>query len=183
PGWGTLRCPIGQIAVFLWLRLRVLWLKVIAKPVLLPQYGEAQYGKPVRLPRPKRRSGAGQATQEVCRVRARRRAGRAGRRAGARVLVLSLVATVPGTGHPIALAGTFQPQVDPGVAPDAPLQVPQPGGLTGPDWNPEPPSVQVKELATLSGLHASARLPFAKAAAVLAHGPHQDALARRLLHA
>src|SRR5262249_30910675 len=47
----------------------------------------------------------GHTTQEVCGVRARGKAGRAGRRAGARVLVLSLVATVPGTGQPVALAG------------------------------------------------------------------------------
>src|SRR5262249_12611362 len=115
------------------------------------------------------------------------KAGRAGRRAGARVLVLSLVATVPGTtGQPVALARSPQPQVDPaGGAPDTPpLQAAQPGGLTGPRWDPEPPRVQAKELATLSGRHGPpARLPSAKAAAVVANGPGQDALAGRLLHA
>src|SRR5262249_24283965 len=104
----------------------------------------------------------GHTTQGVCGVRARGKGGRAGRRAGARVLVLSLVATVPGTGQPVALAGGPQPQVDPtGDVSGAPLQAAPPGGLTGPGWSPEPPSEQAEELATLSGLHApSARLPF-----------------------
>src|SRR6266511_1069999 len=115
--------------------------------------------------------------------RARRVVRRRGRQAGARVLVVALVAVVPGTiGVPsVALASTALPLADP--LPAAP-QVVEQGGLTGPDWNPEPPSVQVKELASLSSLHApSATQPFAVAAAVVADGAAQDALAARLLHA
>jgi peptidoglycan DL-endopeptidase CwlO len=104
------------------------------------------------------------------------------RRAGARLLVVAMVTAVPGTtGHPpVALAAAL-PVL---AAQPAPLTVVEPGGLTGPAWSPEPPSVQVQELATLSNLRApSATQPFALAAAVVAEGAHQDALAARLLHA
>jgi cell wall-associated NlpC family hydrolase len=122
------------------------------------------------------------------RKQVRRRSPGAGRRAGAPVLALSLVATVPGTTAtgPLALVGDVLSQVAlTGDFQDAPLQVPQPGGLTGPDWSPEPPSVRLAELGALS-LHPSksaARLPFALASALIADGPHQDALATRLLNA
>jgi peptidoglycan DL-endopeptidase CwlO len=105
------------------------------------------------------------------------------------VLALSLVAAVPATTAtgPLALVGAFLPQVAlTGDVQDTPLQVPQPGGLTGPDWRPEPPSVQLAELATLS-LHptppSAARLPFTLASALVADRPHQNALAARLLNA
>jgi cell wall-associated NlpC family hydrolase len=105
-----------------------------------------------------------------------------GRRAGARLLVVALVAVVPGTtGRPPVAIARAVPVL---AAQTAPLEVVEPGGLTGPDWKPEPPSVQVKELASLSGMHAPpATEPFAVAAAVVADGTGQDALAARLLHA
>jgi cell wall-associated NlpC family hydrolase len=98
------------------------------------------------------------------------------------LLVVAMVAVVPGTnGHrPVAVARA----VPVPVAQSTPLVVVEPGGLTGPEWSPEPKSVQVKELASLSSLHApSAAQPFAVAAAVVADGARQDALAARLLNA
>src|SRR5262249_30910676 len=155
---------IGPIALFL-------WLKSSPKSPLL-----VEDGKPVRPLRPKswviRRRRCAE-----CGLAARQAEPAAGPGRGCWCCRWSR--RCPGPDSP-----SRWPAAPTGDVSGAPLQPAPPGGLTGPGWSPEPPSEQAEELATLSGLHApSARLPFAKAAAVVALGPGQKALARRLLHA